>query len=307
MTAVLVKPSQIGSAEPEATKDRDKVERDRYGRPKIWVPEKKATRCYTRTTRYVDVLSDKSTLDKWGKRMVLVGATKAPPVVEKAKQYDPTVPADKQKLNGLAEELVEIAGANIKREKGTHLHGLSEHVDRGEQLPPCTPQDAADMVAYRMATIPFDITHIEQLVVHDELKVAGTPDRIAFYDGCTPDGCPAGNLILDLKTGSIEYDPLKMAMQLALYSRSVLYSHATRERYPLLGVNQNWGVIIHLPAGSGTATLYWIDLATGWEAVEVAASVRAMRRRQDVLTPFSGSESRVTQFEVDGEMVEVLG
>ncbi|MFC4089372.1 hypothetical protein [Micromonospora sp. GCM10011541] len=287
----FTKPSTVGAVDQVA----DEQPRDRWKRPLIYVPGKPKLVPYTRCTTFIDVIEDKSALTKWGKRMVLVGAAKAPQVVREAVGLDHTDPAGKKALDAKAETLVNVAGANDKREKGTHLHGLSEYVDRGEPLPECSPQDRADMAAYMMATLDLEVVHAERLVVVDEMEVAGTPDRVSYYDGPGPGlmypdmGYPdhiKGNLITDLKTGSVEYGALKMAMQLAMYSRGVFYDWRTQERTPLPDVNQEWGLIVHLAAGTGVATVYWIDLTAGWKGVQVAKIVRELRKNKKVMFPF---------------------
>ncbi|MGW4158684.1 hypothetical protein [Streptomyces sp. NPDC004788] len=270
---------------------------------------------YTRTTTFIDCIEDKSALIDWGKRMVLVGAAKRADLVDKALGLDPEDPADKKTLNLLSEQATDASGANDKRERGTHLHNLSELVDAGRPLPPtASPQDVEDMGAYLIETSVLTIKAVEQFVVVDELGVAGTFDRMAEYDGPGPDGEPlSGDFICDLKTGSVEYGGLKMAAQLACYSRGVLYDHtrfpvdagddaavaefkrsvidvrdAARAYRPLPPVNQDWGVIIHLPAGEAACTLYWVDLNLGWEAAQLALNIRRMRSRsRKALRPFA--------------------
>ncbi|MFE0964045.1 hypothetical protein [Streptomyces fungicidicus] len=282
------------------------VPRDGWGRPIIVPRSGGAPKGYTRTTTFIDCIEDKSALTDWGKRMVLVGATKRPDLVEKARGLDPEDPQDKKRLNELAEQATDASGANDKREKGTHLHGLSELVDAGQPLPAGLPaQDVEDMAAYLMGTAELTMTAVEQFVVVDELGVAGTFDRTASYSG--PD--PFGNhiedsFIADVKTGSVEYGGLKMAAQLACYSRGVKYDHrrfpvdagdkkavaafkkhkwtaeeAEAAYSPMPPVNQDWGIIIHLPAGKGECTLYWVDLNVGWEAAQLALKIREMRSR----------------------------
>ncbi|MEU7570346.1 hypothetical protein [Micromonospora sp. NPDC049240] len=293
----------------------DEQPRDRWKRPLIHVPGKDKLVPYTRCTTFIDVIEDKSALAKWGKRMVLRGATLAPQVVREAVGLDHTDPAGKKQLDAKAEHLVNVAGANDKREKGSDTHLLSEFVDRGEPLPdvlqrpgrpptPVTEQDRKDMAAYMMATLDLEVVHAERLVVVDEMEVAGTPDRVSYYDGPGPGafmtdaekakgGPPgyfpdqiAGNLITDLKTGSVEYGALKMAMQLAMYSRGQFYDWKTQTRTPLPDVRPDWGLIVHLPAGSGVCTVYWIDLAIGWKGVQVAKIVRELRKNKKVMFPF---------------------
>lgn len=289
----LLKPSTVDIATPDT--DATPVPRDRYDRPLVRVPGAAKPVPYTRCTTFVDCIEDKTSLTAWGKRMVVVGATHAPHLITRARGLDPQSQQDKQALNRLADQLVQLAGANDKREKGTRLHALSEYVDRGDPLPPCTHAELDDMIAYKTATVALDVVHIERLVVLDDLKVAGTPDRISHYDGPGPDGRPlTANLITDLKTGSVDYGALKMAMQLAVYSRGQHYDHITGGRIPLPDVNQDWGLIIHLPAGAAQCTVYWIDLAAGWEAAGVAAQVRALRSRRKLMIALPAQASQIT-------------
>lgn len=280
MLSVFIKPSTL---DRRVSNEADDVPRDKLDRPRIWVPEKKKLMSYTRVTTFIDCLDDKTGLDRWDKRNVLVGATRAPHIITETAEMklDPTDKADKGKLDKAVAKLVAIAGAHEKADRGTWLHNLSQYVDRGEPLPPCSPEDLADMAAYKAATVALDVVKIEKLVVLDEYKVAGTPDRLTYYDGTTPDGVMAGNVITDLKTGTTEYGALKMAMQLALYSRGLLYDWRTQERSPMPNVNQEWGLIIHLPAGTAQPELLWVDLTVGWAGVQLAREVRAMRNKNN--------------------------
>ncbi|MYT31764.1 hypothetical protein GTY73_23775 [Streptomyces sp. SID8354] len=290
------------------------VPRDGRGRPLVVPKHGGKPRTLTRTTTFIDAIEDKSALAAWGKRMVLVGAASWPSLVDQSRDLDPTSRRGKATLNALAERAVELAGAHAKREKGTHLHALSERVDQGEELPPGTsPADLADMAAYKVATITFDVVAVEQFVVVDELGVGGTFDRLLRYAGPGPDGDHIeGFFIGDLKTGSVEYGGLKMASQLAVYAHGELYDHtkfpvdqgdtkafarwkkssvpaeqAATAYTSLPPVNQDWGVVIHLPAGEATCTLYWADLRLGWAAARLAGEVRAMRGAKGALRKFS--------------------
>jgi hypothetical protein len=269
---------------------------------------------HTRTTTFIDVLEDKSNLMAWKGRMTLVGAAIDPKFLDGVTDLDPeNSKADKDMLNRLAESAQTVAGASVKAEKGTHLHGLSELVDEGVELPDgISFGDVIDMDAYRRETALFRIKHMERLVVNAQYKVAGTPDRVSTFDGSAllsmlldgtlvsehlavvdgvvhlvaPDGTLIGPdelLITDLKTGSVEYGGLKMAMQLAIYANSELYDHEAENPEdaltPLGNINRKWGIIMHLPAGQGVCTLYWADLTLGWEAVDIASKVRDLRRR----------------------------
>lgn len=293
----------------------NEVERDGNGRPRILVDcvacdgtgkirstkrEGRLNKClkcsgegerkesFTRVTTFIDALEDKESLMTWEGRMVLLGVAMDTGFLRGVLEMDPEDKDDKDQLNRRAEAAKELAGANKKSEAGTRLHGYSEIVDTEgmDGLPlDIDPDEFLQTLGYADATQPiFSIHLMEQLVVNDEFRTAGTPDRVSVprFDLIAPDGeviGPDQKLITDLKTGRIDYGALKMAMQLALYSRSKLYNKATGERTEIPSVNQNWGLIMHSPLGSTTTTLYWTDLRLGWEAVGVAKLVRDLRSR----------------------------
>ncbi|MEU3709022.1 hypothetical protein [Streptomyces catenulae] len=246
--------------------------------------------------------------------MVLVGAAAQPSLLDRTRDLDPSSREGKAALNSLAEQAVGLAGGHTKREKGTHLHALSEVVDQGAPLPSGTcPADLADMAAYKLSTVAFDVMAMEKFVVVPELGVGGTFDRMVRYSGPGPDGERIeGLFIADLKTGSVEYGSLKIASQLAVYSRGELYDHsrfpadlsdatafarwkkrevpaddAASAYSPLPPVSQEWGIVVHLPAGTGECTLYWADLRLGWAAAKLAGEVRAMRGVKGALRRFA--------------------
>jgi hypothetical protein len=123
---------------------------------------------------------------------------------------------------------------------------------------------------------------IETFRVHDEWKVAGTADRIGIIHGRP--------MIMDIKTGSIDF-PHAMAMQLAMYARSLPYDIATDKRgTDAEPVDLTRGVIIHLPAGQGRCDLYEIDIARGWGACLIAKQVWDWRGRKDLTTLIDPTE-----------------
>ncbi len=303
----------------------DEVPRDGKDRPLVIPKTGGKPVALTRTTTFIDCIEDKSNLSDWGKRSVLIGAQRQPSLLEAVDGLDPK--ADKWKLDALAERAMDAAGANDKREKGSHLHELSEYVDRGEQLPERTrfgvtvEQDIIDMAAYKMATVGLDVLSVEQFVVCLELGTGGTYDRLVHYAGPGPlkdeEGSPIwieGTFIGDLKTGSTEYGGSKMAAQLAVYSHGETYDwtkfpvnardkdaikrwkkvvveaeQAAAAYSPLPEeINQEWGIIIALPSGSGECSLHWADLKLGWELAQLALTIRSARTRgRKALLPFA--------------------
>lgn len=240
------------------------IPRDRLGRPMVMAPDGKKRESYRRTTTFVKSLDDMSGLMKWHARQVALGMGQRKDLVLAAAAADP---ADKRKLGEIADKAAEHAKGMTgdAAETGTALHSLTERVDRGERLGVIPAEYKADIEAYQRATEHIEFIAIETFRVYDKWKVAGTADRIGKLHGRT--------MIMDIKSGSVDF-PHAMAMQLAMYSRSVPYDIATDTRSTdPEPVDLNYGVIIHLPAGQGICELYEIDIALGWGACLIAKQV----------------------------------
>jgi hypothetical protein len=252
------------------------IPRDRFGRPMVVPPGGHKPVGYTRCTTYVSALEDTYNLGKWQQRMVAIGLADRPDLLlaVSASQRD-----DKAGLNRIADQAMDAAKAGAASTTGTALHALTERIDRGEQLPIVPAAHLDDLDAYRAATRELEPLMIEQFTVLDELRIGGTPDRVVRYQG--------NAYIGDVKTGSIDYAAGKIAMQLAVYARSMPYDHATGERSPYPEpVDTSRGIVIHLPAGTGRCELHWIDLDAGWDGVRLAGKVRDWRTRKGLLEPW---------------------
>lgn len=257
------------------------IARDRWGRPLVTPPDGGKPVAYTRCTTFIDCLEDKFNLQKWMQRMVALGLASRPDLLLSVSAH----PDDKRQLDRICDDAREAASASAKATTGTALHAITELPDRGLPLPVLPPNAKASIDAYIAATSSLKAKAIEQFLVLDTLKIGGTTDRIVEHGGEL--------YIADIKTGSIDWGALKIAMQLSIYARSWAYDIATGERTPT-GVSTNRGLIIHLPSVDDPADakceLHWIDLEAGWQAVQVAAQVRDKRalKFKDLTEPFTG-------------------
>jgi len=279
------------------------IERDRLGRPMVVPPGGGNPVPYTRCTTYVGGIEDTWNLSRWTQRMVILGMAGRDDL--RAAVLD-TDREDKKRLDELCEEAKEAGGGNDAARIGTYMHQVTEAADTGQD-PDAVPfpllafaRDPAefkgDLDAYMKGTEHLQAVAVEQFSVQDPLKIGGTPDRVVRYGG--------KHYIADLKTGNIEYGTLKIAAQLAVYARSTPYDVAKAERTTRpYDVDLERGIIIHLPAGTGTCRLYWIDLLAGWESVRVCRSIREQRtRRFGTLTePFPMTEPVPSVPVEDGE------
>ena len=284
-----------------AEETRREIGRDRWGRPLIRTPEGKIT-AYTRTSTLGKALDDETGLTKWKQRMTAIGIASRSDLVLAVNAHRNS----NDKMNDLVEQGMEAAQSGAAATTGTALHDLCDQYDRG-QTPYVPAEFDPDVQAYLRVTALLEVVVAEQFAVCDVLKVGGTPDRV--YRLLVPlirAGVvlvPAGALVIgDIKTGkSLDFGHISYGTQLAVYSRSQRYDISAGELMPwgrrgemiTVGersdwvpgeqVNQDWAVIVHVPAGGGEATLHPVDIATGWELAELAVSVREWRKRKDII------------------------
>jgi hypothetical protein len=249
------------------------INRDRYGRPLIIPPTGGKAIAYTRATTIANSLDDASALTAWKMRMAAIGLTTRPDILLSITAAQD----DKMAVNSLIEDAMEVAGANKAANIGTAIHSFAERLDLGQDLGIVPPQWAPDIKAYEEATKILNNKFIEQFCVLDKFKIAGTPDRIVEYKGEL--------FVADIKTGRVDH-PNNIAIQLAIYANGLPYDSATATRSTWGDVNKDKAIIIHLPAGTGTCKLMWIDIKEGFKGLEFSMKVRKWRDQKGLATPF---------------------
>ncbi len=265
---------------------RPEPKRDQYGRYRVPNPKGKEV-SYQRVTTFAGMLADTYNLSRWQIRSALAGvAARHDLYAQYATLTDP-VDADKKAANRIADQAIEAAAASRGANLGTALHSFTEQLDLGHDATVPPPWDA-DVAAYRdtleRAGVTVDRTLVERIVLLDELEVAGMFDRIVTLDGV--------RYIADLKTGKDPAAfPHEICVQLACYAHAdVMYDPGTGQRVPMPDVDRSKALVIHLPPGQATCTLWWFDIAAGWEMVEHCAAVRAWRKRKQLTFPFTEPE-----------------
>ena len=260
------------------------VPRDRYSRPLIIPPRGGELQAYMRVTTFAGVLEDTHGLQKWFQRQTMLGIAERPDLVLAVKAHRD----DKTKLGQIAEDAMQVAASSAAANVGTALHKLTEDIDRGIDVGKVPGEYQRDLDAYKQTLELHGVAPIalERFVVLDELKVAGTFDRLVDHQGQF--------YIADIKTGSIEYGQVKIAIQLACYAHGAYYDPDGGVRSIIPDVSQERGIVIHLPAGQGTCTLYWVDIDAGWKAAQLADKVRGWRIRKTLFTQMSAEQAALT-------------
>jgi hypothetical protein len=261
------------------------IPRDRYGRPLVIPPDGGPRVPYRRTTTFAGALEDTYGLQLWKMRQVAVGLGQRDDLVLAAAATDP---ADKDRLDEIVEKATEHALASAAATTGTSLHALTERLDRGQKLGRIPKPFDVDLKAYEQATGGIEWTDIETFRVLDGWRVAGTADRVGRINGTL--------VVADIKTGSIDY-PHKMAMQLAIYARSLPYDIATDTRGAAQpGLNLHYGLVIHLPAGQRRCQLHRVDIAKGFDACLLAKKVWDWRGVKGLLAPVDETTDLASTF-----------
>ena len=254
------------------------IERDKWDRPLITPPDGGKPVGYTRASTLAKALDDTFNLQRWQQRQVLLGAVARPDIVELSAGIGKD---DKKQLNNRVDELLEAANSSEKAEIGTYLHGLTEAYDRGEHVD-VPAEYADDFSSYCQATSHLHHDGIEMFVINDDLKYAGSFDRMVSSDKF--DGYRIG----DLKTGAwaSSFGAFGVSLQLALYANAVLYDPSTNTRTPLPdALSKTEGLMFHMPVGKGATTVYSLDIKTGWEWCQIAVALRKARSARGIARP----------------------
>lgn len=265
---------------------RPEVERDGYGRYLLPNPEEPGrNKSYTRTTTLSKAISDTYNLDQWGKRMVVQGLAIEPTLLDTIDltQDDRSLRDD---LTRVQEAATEASGAHVARERGTQLHYMTEAVDGGHLALDDVPGEyIREVRAYREAMAKAGITivpeMIERILLNVTANVAGTADRQHVI---MPNG---KRLVADVKTGrDLSYGWPEICMQLAIYNHADAMLAYADDGTPYWDgvpeVEQNVALVMHVPVDQAKCTLWLVDTAAGWAAVELAHEVRAYRSRRNL-------------------------
>lgn len=254
------------------------AERDHWGRYKLPDPDTGEVRPWTRATTLAEAMQDTFGLTGWKMRMVAVGIGLREDLQDLAAASDPD---DKKQLDQLCKDAMNTAQADSRSNKGTSLHKFTQRIDQGEKVR-APRRWAADLAVYERAKQEMGIltapTMCERVTLIPELEVAGTMDRIVKYEQVPT--------IFDLKTGNdVERGAMKIAIQLALYAHGIgLWNDKTGQFDPMpRGLDMERGLVLHLPAGEATASLYEVNLVLGWRAAQLAYEVRKFRKDKEYM------------------------
>lgn len=245
------------------------IPRDRWKRPLIIPVGGGEPVPYTRVSTLAKALDDTTQLAAWKQRKTAEGLVRRPDLLTRVAgaiaNGDPDTDwPTKRDLNDICAQATEAAGASKGSSSGTGLHALTEAIDRGDEPLFVPPGDVPRLDAYREATAAYTALDSEAFVVCDEVRAAGTFDRLWL--------CPDGRVrVGDLKSGKSEADyPLATTTQLAIYAHGKRYDPETGARTELHpDLDLAVGLLIHMPPSGGCRVIP-LDLERGWRAARGA-------------------------------------
>lgn len=256
--------------------DRPTPNRAANGRYKLPDPVTGKNKTWTRATTWASTIDDSAGLTTWRNRLLVAG------ILGNHSDFADTALDDKTALSSVASRALHLAGEKLAADIGTALHTAIEHHCTGRPDAPRPPEPwAADVDAFarllEQHQLTVDPALVERILLTPAIECAGTSDFVVTR----PDGTHA---IADLKTGS-GAERLAYAVQLATYARATHMWALDGTGYePMPTVDQTVAYIVHVPAGSGTATLVEVDIAKGWELALLCGQVREARKAKALFT-----------------------
>jgi len=191
----------------------------------------------------------------------------------------------KSRLLAAVDKAADVAGASSKSALGTEFHKLGELINRGKQPTLVRDSMRSHLKHYQERVTPIRFLAQEILVIHDDLKKAGSIDYLMELPAglTTPDGIVHDEPLVvagDLKTGqwAVRY-PAGVYAQLAGYGTGVRYDQETNTRYPLHErISDRWAVLVHYPLADPNPQVqfYWIDMELGLKAAQLNNSLDRM-------------------------------
>lgn len=278
------------------------------GAPRVAHPDTGKTVTYRRPSGFA-IDPNPYNLLKWKERQLAIGIG----ILLDTNQFPQFDPDDRDTIDRTINDAYDASQTGLAAERGTHLHLLTETVDRGEPyvdlldvgellgIPSSLQEHIIKRWIMFRQTHGLTAAHIEAHVVYDPARCAGTVDRhdILTHTINTPFGTlHAGQAVTaDIKTGSLTLNRdgtpkywLKYGPQLFIYNRGRPYDVDTDTRgewdtppHPDVAFIYHYDLKAAL---DGDNEIDWklipVNLAAAETGVQVAIDARDFAARNDL-------------------------
>lgn len=285
--------------DPKQERQPGDFHRTAFGAPRVArADDETKSVVYGRPSGLGKPLDNPHSLIKWKERQLLKGAT-----IVGLGGLDVD---DRNALDTMAARCHDAAGSNLAAQRGTLIHLLTEQADRGEQPQPANQLDVPEPLLRHVVDSwvamcdHFGLTHeaIEAKVIHDDLRVAGSVDRVCHVtkpvelDGWTLN--IDDRVVIDIKTGGLTLDNNGRPRYWAAYGPQ-MFAYTTAIPYDpnagRWGQRRQWdhaprhdvALIAHLDLakamdGERVVWALWpVDLANAAEGARISAQARDHR------------------------------
>lgn len=278
---------------------------------------------YSRASSIGETLEEQFGLGQWRLRQVVFGMGRRPDLCVASSALRSNDGPNKAILQDIGNKAMDAAESSAGATIGTAIHALREQHDEGADLSHVSGEVREALDKWVELTAGFEVLASEAKTVCDEHRVAGTFDVLLRLLGpmTMPDGTvlPAGTIVIgDLKTSSTsDYFGCKFAVQLAEYAHGVPFDVDSYSRISWAKLcgredratrpHPKWAIIIHIPTGAPEeGGLHAVDVESGTELTDLAFTVRAQRKRKDLVVPVKPPLVAATM-DAAGLMALILG
>lgn len=261
----------------------DAVERDQWGRRKLDLGDGRGKVGVTAVTTLAKTLDDNYNVHKWELRTVMKGLTYRPDIVAKLAGTDHTSKAGKKAFAEAAEVAKSMVASDEKANWGTAFHQLVQAHVEGRSDPARVPDELVQPLTNLLAELTrLNITLLPEFAERTCVCTSLATNGIFDYLGLLGDG---RMVVIDIKTGNLDYLDRPTCIQLATYSRSDILMDGDTPM-PMPQVDQHVGLMVHVDLNTGQPTVREMDLDAGWYAAVLSAKGRAWNRRDDIAWPY---------------------
>ncbi len=273
----------------------DTTRRDRYGRYLVQKQDDPTKLIgLQRATSLAKNVDETFSLEGHWKSTTLVGAHLNPALAALAHAAHEA--GDKRAAKQHAENAFELAGGNVKRDRGTLIHDYTDRKIRNPdwQIPELYRAQVEAIVASFPAHGFRVVTEFsEMIVVLYRCAVAGRMDFALHHEATDT------YYVGDLKTGSVAFSGVSWSIQLAIYANADCgYIQGDADdgsedrKIPLPAFDRDRAIIINSPLDTTDVHWYWLDIAKGAELLPVVTAVREARKlKTKVLVKFEGGDA----------------
>jgi hypothetical protein len=262
---------------------------------------------YGRPSSFGSALDNPFNLIRWKERKLIEGIARQ----EQAGGVDLLNLDDRGEVDGFIAYAYDVAETSLAADRGTHVHLLCEWCDRGRDwtelyeagealgIPEALQTQIVDQWRQFRFRLGLTALAVEQTVVNDRWRLAGTLDRLDVSDrdhltayGILEAGVP---FVGDIKTGGLtvgnDGQPnywVKYPVQLAAYVDAVPYDTETDERLPREHLDPRIALIYHydLARALNGELVDWqaipVNVQAGREGGDLCRAAADFRTRRDL-------------------------